>query len=736
MLRAYQRNSTPISFGSLESLELIKGPAPGHLTPTLVGGYVNFIPKSPYFDKFRGSVKVTAGRWDHYNAQFDVGGPALFLNKPSAYRFSVTGQLSDSYYDKVQNDYISLYGSIKIQLKKDLTAVIGAEYFKYKSNENVGWNRPTQNLIDNNQYVIGEPINITSPAWGGRASRNLASFPGGIFNGIQNFSALVVPRNLVDAAVADGRITAAARGALLDLSIPDDKARAYGQPLPSSGIPDPNFDASGTGLVAELATLSANTNIDGFRYTQAYFNNGGIPFTETIEGNQVLSDDNDFANSDNFIWFFDIENTQSPDRIFKNQFFMEGLNTEKKSSYGYANETKQLVISDKFTVSQSLPEFKSKINYGGSARFTYAKMLEDFAAEPFSRRDITLPEITENGILSSGNDKSPVDGLNFWSGTNNRSQLYQIGIFATAKTDFTEKLNAFTSVRVEQSFYNVGFPNEAERASDATRASIDNNGSKAYWMGSFSPVWKLTNEINLYGSLQHGTAIDPTDGGGVRGDDNFTEAELYELGLKSTFFDDRLYTTLAVYYWDQSRFNSREGRAEPLRANGIEVETTYQHNDQFTLTASFTAQRIWRRTALAFRAETRNEEQTALRAGIFRSSFVTRPTANPDLIQPGTPEVDAKIFAIYTLANGIGFGGGPTWSDGFWHNYDRTLRSPSSLIWNANIFYKSKNWDAILNIENLTSEDYYLGSEPTFAANTLVTKAQPISWKFTLTYKF
>lgn len=69
MARAYQRNELPVSLGSLEALDAVKGPAPSHLGPVPEGGYVNFIPKSPYFDAARGSLAVTAGANSLWRAQ-------------------------------------------------------------------------------------------------------------------------------------------------------------------------------------------------------------------------------------------------------------------------------------------------------------------------------------------------------------------------------------------------------------------------------------------------------------------------------------------------------------------------------------------------------------------------------------------------------------------------------------------------------------------------------------------
>jgi hypothetical protein len=42
----------------------------------------------------------------------------------------------------------------------------------------------------------------------------------------------------------------------------------------------------------------------------------------------------------------------------------------------------------------------------------------------------------------------------------------------------------------------------------------------------------------------------------------------------------------------------------------------------------------------------------------------------------------------------------------------------------------------LLELTNVTSEDYFNGSDPVFAANTIVTKAPPIQGKLNFTYRF
>ena len=133
MLRAYNRNDMPVSFGALEAMDIVKGPAPAHFSPTQAGGYVNQIPKSPYFKEFRGSLRMEVGTYGHYNIRGDMGGPFLLGDRPAAYRISATGQRAGSYYRNLRNDFLSFYGSLKVKLRDGVRLFVGGEYFSFKA---------------------------------------------------------------------------------------------------------------------------------------------------------------------------------------------------------------------------------------------------------------------------------------------------------------------------------------------------------------------------------------------------------------------------------------------------------------------------------------------------------------------------------------------------------------------------------------------------------------------------
>lgn len=694
MARAYQRNEMPVSFGSLESLDIVKGPAPAHLGPVPEGGYVNFIPKTPYFDRRRGSLTVTAGSHDFTRAQLDYGSPVLLGRWPAAYRVSLTAQDADTYWRNVGHNYVSAYAALKVRPREDLAVFTGAEYYDFRSNENPGWNRVTQDLIDRGEYLIGEPQDIASAAWGGKADQSLLVFPGSTVGQPTNFRALVIP-----AATAEARLTPA------QLALMEDRRATDG----------------------------------GYRYTQAYFDAGGRPLTTKIDGSTVLADPADYANSRDFLWFLDAVSTRSPDRTVTVKSLVERLSTDKHSSYGYAMQTDQLVVENKLLVEQRhLRPADTTLTWGGSARYTYGWTVQDFAAEPFNRRDISRPTISANSQVPTGGDLDP-NGRNLWStglGGSTESDLWQGALFGFAQTRWSERFSTIAAVRAESVAYAADLPVEVGRATLTQRLAAERSGSKNHGSGSLSALWRVRPDTSLYASYQRGTALQPGQGGTVNSKSNFARAELKELGAKCALLDGRLFASLAAFEWSNARFNDRENRAERLRGRGTEFEVTWAPTAQFSVIASAGAQRVFRLDPLGFRARYGTAEHIALEAGAFDAGVTPTPALNPRLIYPGTPETQAKLDVSWQPVPAWGFSLGAVWSHAFYHNFERTLVLPESLVWRGGLRWTHGRLGLRLSVENLFNADYFLGADPTFSHNDLVTKAPGREAKLTATWSF
>lgn len=693
MARAYQRNEMPVSFGSLEALDLVKGPAPAHLGPVPEGGYANFIPKSPYFDRARGAVTATAGTHGYGRVQLDYGAPVLLGDHPAAYRVSLTGQQADSYWNNVGNDYLSAYFALKVRPREHLSVFTGAEYYDFHSNENPGWNRVTQDLIDHGNYIIGESQNIASAAWGGRADQSLITSPGAFTGQPANFRALILP-----AAVAEARLT--------------------------------------PGLLALMEDRRATDG--GYRYTQAYFNGGGAVLTQKIDGSTVLSDPADYANARDFLWFADVVATGAADRTVTWKALVEHLETDKHSSYGYAMATEQLVVENKLLVEQRNLPAGTTLTYGGSLRYAYGWMVQDFAAEPFNRRDISRPAISANSRVPTGTDPDP-NGQNLWAATiggSTESDLWQGALFAVATNKWGEHFDTIASLRAESLAYSADLPRQVDRVTVAQRLAAERSGSKTHGSGSLSAVWHARADTNLYATYQRGTSLQPGQAGTVNSKSNFARAEMKEAGLKVSLLEGKLFAGLAAYQWENARFNDRENRAERLRGRGTELELTWAPTAQLSVIASAGAQRVFRLDPLGFRARYGTAERIALEAGSFDAGVTPTPALNPRLIYPGTPETQAKLDVAWQATPAWGGSLGAVWSHAFYHNFERTLVLPESLVWRGSVHWHRGPLTLRLSGENLFNADYFLGADPTFSHNDLVTKAPGREAKLTATWAF
>ena len=695
MQRAFQRNEMPTSFGSLEGMDIVRGPAPGTFGPTPGGGYINFLPKSPYYDKFRGSLRTTIGSYDYFNTQLDIGGPVLAFGKPMAYRVSLTSQNADSYYDNVQNNYISIYGAVKARITPDLSLFTGAEYYSYKSNENAGWNRVTQDLLENGNYLVGEVADRTSAAGGGYV------LPGGV------------------PFIGFGASAATIGGAQFDNS-------------GGAIIPPASYVAT---LSPQLQALLHPTT---GAYTAAFFNAGGKALTTKIKGSQVVADPGDFANSQNLLYFADLVNTRSSSLTLKNQFIIDYIKTDKLSSYGYAFAMEQFIIEDKITVEQKFNGKLTSLSSGGSVRYSWAKQLQDFAAEPFSRRDISKSQITSNSVVVAGPQRPLFgDTRNFWA-QSGMTDLYQLALFSVGELKLSDAFSTYFSARVEGASFKNTIPGEHER--NARRNQRVAEGGKNFYMASVNPVYKISANVSLYASALYGTSLTPSQGGNVGSEANFGETGLIEGGMKVSLLDNTLFAALSVYESKRERFNNFTNNQDGVRSQGVELESTWMATKKLSLIANFGVREAHLVRAPGYRfGATQNYYMPLLAGGLwvdFGDSTGLVKKNNPDGIFGGAPEGSANLIASYDLGNGFALSGGPRIRSSYYLNHERTLSLPSTVIWNGNVTYTRGPIQMMLELSNITSEDYFIGSDPIFASNTIVTKAPPIEAKLNITYKF
>ncbi|MEO6003025.1 MAG: TonB-dependent receptor [Opitutus sp.] len=150
-------NGLPVDFNSVESVNIVKGPATAvQGTSMYVGGFIDLITKRPYFDAPKTSLSYTIGSYSTNKWTIDTGGP---FSKQLAYRFSYSGEDSKGYYTDGHKKTHSIYGALTWRPTTQYELFLNAQIFIAGYTENWGVNRPTQNLIDNGMYQTGININ-------------------------------------------------------------------------------------------------------------------------------------------------------------------------------------------------------------------------------------------------------------------------------------------------------------------------------------------------------------------------------------------------------------------------------------------------------------------------------------------------------------------------------------------------------------------------------------------------
>ena len=151
----------PTPIGASSSVDIVRGPASPIYGPAKIGGYLNFNPKSAkvgrgqYLDSPTGQFSYTTGSWDKNVLTAEVGGPGRLAGKELGYYIYAEQENSDSYYRNSETDQTVLQAAFDMDLTENLSVEFGGMYHKYDGNQNAGWNRVTQDLIDNGTYITG-----------------------------------------------------------------------------------------------------------------------------------------------------------------------------------------------------------------------------------------------------------------------------------------------------------------------------------------------------------------------------------------------------------------------------------------------------------------------------------------------------------------------------------------------------------------------------------------------------
>tara|TARA_R110000824_G_scaffold155226_6_gene327821 strand:- start:116282 stop:118753 length:2472 start_codon:yes stop_codon:yes gene_type:complete len=161
--RIENRGTYQTPLGATSRIDILRGPPTANFGPGKVGGLLNLEPKTAkvsdeagYMTEVTGEVTATVGSYDKKNTSFQAGIPLNFGD--TAGGVFVYGEIEDSksFYRGIEPEHQLLEATAQFETMNGWTYGGGVMYYNSEGYvQTPGWNRVTQDLIDNGTYITG-----------------------------------------------------------------------------------------------------------------------------------------------------------------------------------------------------------------------------------------------------------------------------------------------------------------------------------------------------------------------------------------------------------------------------------------------------------------------------------------------------------------------------------------------------------------------------------------------------
>ncbi|MET0534787.1 MAG: TonB-dependent receptor [Steroidobacter sp.] len=674
----------PTPIGASDRIDVVRGPASPIYGPSKIGGYLNFVPKSArassgsYLNQAQGELGVTSGSWDKKIIHAEVGGPSDLFGKPMGYYLYGEFENSGSYYDNTTTDQSIYQASFDVSVSDNVRLEFGGMYHDFRGNQVAGWNRLTQDLIDNRTYITGSPRSLDT-----------------------NGDGLLSDTESVAGSLAGGFIDG---GILIPV------------------ITDPNALRNSLAQQPNMALVN--------------------PGTTKLKGNQVLVQEDDTLEDEVLTLYFDyIYDTGGLLKV-TNKTFFESLDNVNENAYGFSQMADTWVFEDQLIFSFDIPSsgpVKANLQVSPSIRHQDFEHGDNFAFEYFDRRDLTqqgspidrrtmatrgqepysqhtVGKYTDYGLAFMA-DLTFFDKLNFIGGARYDYLDMESEVLADSidnaglKADDTDSASSFSgslsyelplglrpyATYAEQSTLILGQGGQIPTGNLASGGAVAD--SKLKEVGIKSQM--LQNRLYLALDYFEQERVDFNAQDTVT--NNTTEAKGYE-------FEAR---------WVVNEFFTMTGAYTGLKVYNLGAEDS---GVQFSFAGAADVPGV----------------NPALFLGGVLPSLVLVPDKEASR-KAGIPDEMFSLYGMFSLDGKLScFTGtnGATHDASVFSGFSKTVELPSYTLVNASVYYENENWKLGLQGKNLTDEEYYRSNFPDLFGSSVVLPELPRSFLVSASYKF
>lgn len=733
--RGFRRIANPGAFNTIvrgaEKLEVMRGPVSPLYGSGSVGGQLNYTPKSAkvggskYIDEVTGDLSVTVGSYNQRIISGSLGIPLEIGGKYGGLQLFAEVEDSESFFDGYEPSSELIQAAVDFDLSDNTTLQFGLQYQTTDSIQVPGWNRVTQDLIDNGTYITGAaPIRNSDNPIGADTLLPQES----------SFIAPFAPSFLNNAfSNVNSWCTAADAG--------------------SGNAMYNGFEVSCAGGFGNF--LADRTLDNPYALTDVG--------TAQIDHQTTFIDDHDYADTTAITAYFDITHEFDSGTVWKNEAFYDYMDHTKYQSWGftaYYPDAFLYELRSSLTFEYEGDGFMANsivgVNYRNEELDNYAAWMD----ETFDFRDITVGPTANDRISPASFDPYQnatllydADGnVTGVEGTLTRnfnevhlSKTANVGTFFL--TDFTYgKLNLLLGARYD--YFDVESENgwvaylgdpQGNGVISGSDTAFSFNTSVSYNADGIIP-YVTYSESNSLSTNQLGGIIPTT----IENSQYIQESTLQEIGVKMNLLDNRLYTAIAWYDQDKTYRDSQTGALVAVYGDGLEFEMRALVNENLSIlaTATHTNTEEVSNGALAvingadFAAQNglNPEDVYGGRIAGPRSAFVGM---NTRMERGGLPD---NIVSIYgTWAQELGAGDvtgslGLTWVDETYTDIMQTVMLPSYTVVNGSVSYAQGPFTGLLQVNNLMDEEYYTSAD--LFDSVVVKPSAGRTFSLTLTYAF
>lgn len=169
----------PLPVGASSRVEIIRGPTPVLYGAGRVGGLLNFYPKTvageniSAADGTQGFAEYTVGSYGKNNVAAQLTAPFQMGGREAGLSLYGEFEDSESFYRGREPEQQILQASFNSDLGNGFSMELGGMYYSSDGyNQTPGWNRLTQDLVDNGTYITGRDTFVSDLGGTGFLSRS------------------------------------------------------------------------------------------------------------------------------------------------------------------------------------------------------------------------------------------------------------------------------------------------------------------------------------------------------------------------------------------------------------------------------------------------------------------------------------------------------------------------------------------------------------------------------------